>query len=226
MVAALLSCVLYFPGTLVGFTVVASLWTDDDFSFAYVVGERQGGETVDCGSWTEQRGMASQPSQPSFTRPIPTYDLDGGRSRDALLGEEGCSIPKKAQPEQPGGRDAAAAWVPPGAGIVFDSAKGEEDAEAPGGQEDADTERVSLSVHGEGQALLKATAPKATVAKATVPRATATKSKQEEESLAVAEAQAEAEARPLGDPVGGSRQTKSHLHHESQHGSMTCLNIT
>ena len=76
-------------------------------------------------------------------------------SRDALLGdgEEGCSIPR--QPEQHGGRDAAAAWNPPGAGIVFDSTdstEGEEDAEAPGGQEDADVEGVSSSVHGEGQA--------------------------------------------------------------------------
>ena len=49
---------------------------DDDFSFAYVVGERQGGETVDCSSWTEQRGDG----KPAFVYEADPYLRPGGGS--------------------------------------------------------------------------------------------------------------------------------------------------
>ena len=151
---------------------------DDDFSFAYVVGERQGGETVDCGSWTEQRGDG-KPAKPAFFHEADPYLRPGGRGRDPLLGEEGFSILRRAQPEQRGGRDAAAAWAPSGAGVVSDSTKGEEAKRPEVKRMPAPKGSLLLSMAKcklrETQAVASRTVPKATVSKATVPKATVSK---------------------------------------------------
>ena len=70
---------------------------NDDFSFAYVVGERQGGETVDCSSWTKQQGDG-KPAVVYGANPYLRSMRDGpagggGRCRDPFLGEKESQSP-------------------------------------------------------------------------------------------------------------------------------------
>ena len=92
---------------------------NDDFSFAYMVGERQGGETVGR-SWAEQHG-GDEPAiwQPAVISGEPYMRSvrggpvrgDAGRGRDSFPGEEGGPVAGR-EPVQRRERDAAAELLP------------------------------------------------------------------------------------------------------------------
>ena len=123
---------------------------NDDFSFAYMVGERQGGETADR-SWTVQHGDdESANGQPAVGSGRP--DVRSMRSEPAGEEREDLSI-ACGESVQRRERDAAAGRTVAGAGVVSDEAQDQKDAKAAGDQEDANSEGLTFGDNGKGDKL-------------------------------------------------------------------------
>ena len=128
---------------------------NDDFSFAYMVGERQGGETVGR-SWQCSMEATSQPSGSQPLDPAgPTCEACGVDLEEETLDEaETLFLEKKeaqSAVESQREQDATAGGTSAGTGIVRDGAQGQENAEAAGDQEDANSEDLALGDDGKGK---------------------------------------------------------------------------